>query len=779
MAFLFVLTVLTGCFNFLKWRDDENEPDENEENIEVTRGDFIRSLMEYFPYEYDENYDNSQFTDIEGNSNESYIRIAEQHGIISSENGKFYPNAAATREFASAAAVKSLGYVPELPVQCDDFSDIKEPQYAYLAVDLGMLSLKNNKFLPNDPLTENEQNDILAVVRYVAYSISGPDGNEKGASYNSEVILLDEEESKSTTVDEDTYTVTLPASGKLAELKAGDIIVLNNGYACKILEAQKTDGSVTAKYIIPEIHEVFEYLDVAGTATFDEVEITLADGVVMEEIGDGENPEDEDSFDDSIPLVKATEGTIITHDMEKTYKFTKNFGKNARVDVVINHKINQIDYKFDFEKVDGKTQINDFYLMFDIKDTVSAAIIREKEIKGTNYQGKWNLASFTYGGIRTKGGTFIGAAGYGVDLNIIVSAEGSIMLTCEKTGPYGWQMIDGRIRYVNQMKTHLEKLAVSGSFEVGPELEVSAYILNFKMCTFSLSLTAGITATLKIQDFSPLFYCIDGEFAYRLSGKFAFIGSWCYRNKKEDASLSRTTSWIFGKKDIHCENFLNIVDKCTWDEDDDPPLDDPIDPPIPVDPPIDPDDPNFPAIPDDDPSFPISSKRKIVLKIHLTGTSASLTHASFLADIYDADSYDYYHNPDPFASFYPQDLALLNFFPQFERTCSCGSWWPPKPHNKPYQVVDISGDTIYYRALMDETIESKFRIPSNLSKLYFNVYFTETTYKDPNSDDGVRSETNQDYDEWIIIDIPPNDIIYIDLYFNADDLTVSLGDSSN
>ena len=780
MAIIFVIPVFSGCSKFLNlWNKEteaETEEDDQSAEVEVTRGEFICYLIEQLQYVYE--YDDTEipFTDIEGHSYENYIRTAAQYGIISIEEDKFNPDKAATREFASTTAIKSIGYTSNIPLQCADAADIDEPRYAYLAIDLGMLSLIDNKFLPDKPLTVNECNDIINVVSLTVNSITGPDGTEKGVAYNKGLIKLNESESEILSMDEGSSTLSLPLSDNTSSLKTGDIIMLDNGYAYKVLTSERTDNSVTVKYVTPELNEVFEYLDIAGTAVFENVEVNLADGVYMEEITDDEENGATDETIDSgntIPVVKgANEGSIKLPDIEKKYKLSTTIG-GIDIATVLTNKINKIDYKFDIEKVDGKSQINEIYVVFDIEDTVTTSLIREKEIKGTNYQGKYNLATYTYGGIRTSGGTFIGAVGYSVDLNLIISAEGSVLLTCEKKGPVGFQIKDGRFRSINQTKTNYKNLAVSGEFEIGPELEYTAYILNIKLVTASISLTAGVSATFRVQDYSPLFYCIDGDFSFYLNISMAFIGEYCLPYQNETSSLSQTMRWSFGKKEIHCENFRSIVEECTWDEEpDDPPAAPPIDPPVTDE--IDPDDPNFPSLPEDDPSFPISATRTVVLTINTSGTDNSyLRNGAFFIDFFDSDE-------NLYAGYENEHHLNRGMLVEYEYECSCGSWWPVLPHNELYRY-DVSY-RYNIRALINEPIRVNFTVPYNMSKLYIHISSADAYYKDPTAEEGYpdyghRTEINDNV-PLIVVDIPPTDVINLELDFNMADLSFTLENNS-
>lgn len=597
LALLCVFPTITSCFKKSESNggDSAFTPEQSENStqpIDVTRAEFIGALIEAYGYHDEEIINSTQFTDISGHEYERHIEIAAQYGIISLDGDKFYPNSAATREFASNAAIKHLGYMPDTALDCADTGDIAEPEYAALAIDLGLLSLTDGKFLPNKALTAEEKDNILSIVTDTVNSISGPDGNEKGVLYKDGVIQLNEAESEILENDEEAKLLSLPVSAKLLNLNEGDIIVLENGYSYKVISAERADDTVIIGYTEPEIFEVFEYLDTAGSAMLSDAEFILADDITIEEIT--EEQLNEEGL--SVQRTAAHDGSINT-DFTERLKITLKLPHDTTVNAIVVINIEKVDYLIDFDTVDGKIQIKDFQMLLDLSQEVSGTITREKDLNGSNAKTTKSLGTWSWGGIQLPNGTFLGG-GIAVELKIEINAEGSISFAYETSGTWGYHLVNGKIRQIKEMKSGFKNLAFSGEFGVTPMIEASLRLFNRKLAAASLGITFGFSGTFKLQDIDPLFFCLSGEAGIYFDAAFSLSVGY---DKKDydDANYGLQFEYFLRvpivKKSGHWENFTSFVKECTYgdEEPDDPPSEEPLPPDEPLppenneDPPID------------------------------------------------------------------------------------------------------------------------------------------------------------------------------------------------
>ncbi len=154
-----------------------------EETAVVTRGDWLRSLVELFDMTVDEdNYPDNYFTDLSADS-EYYrdILVAVEFGLVDVEaGGEIRADDPVTREFAAHTLNQGLGFQLDEGAEYT-FSDVDAlvyPDDAQVAVNRGWVDLIDGAFMPSQPFTSAEAEFALADAKEV-WASTKLDGNHK------------------------------------------------------------------------------------------------------------------------------------------------------------------------------------------------------------------------------------------------------------------------------------------------------------------------------------------------------------------------------------------------------------------------------------------------------------------------------------------------------------------------------------------------------------------------------------------------------------------------
>lgn len=325
------------------------------------------------------------FDDIYDDANAMKIEAAVQNDVlpIEKEETRFMPEDEVTREFAAMTAVRALGFSAKETPDYEDSSNLKYPKEDKCAVDLGMLTLRRNVFVPNANANKKELDHILSVIdENLEARIIDP--NHKDViEYADNVVEASTELDDYTVVSAGEeqagyFTVTLPNNEETKALKKGQVYLLpaneefKEGLPIEIASLS-SDAETTAitGQIPKDIFSVFKTVDMEGIGNVDEENIVWADGVTVL---------DEKSDDAKMMSLRSNvENSISLSKFSKKLETTlyKNSEENTEVKAVLSLTLSNLQYKFDF----SKDKINQVYVK--LPNTIKAEFDASAEWEGT------------------------------------------------------------------------------------------------------------------------------------------------------------------------------------------------------------------------------------------------------------------------------------------------------------------------------------------------------------------------------------------------------------
>lgn len=464
-----------------------------------------------------------------------------------------------TREYAAYTAVKILGFVDEdeeVILTCTDKEEIKYPNEVAIALKLGLFITKDDRFNPQDYISEEEKSDIFAAIKALDKSlVIDEDERANKITYNDNVIVdeLNDVSAYTTSVSE-SGVITVEVQQEIQnvkELEEGKIIVLQkneenpNGCVVKITSISEKDG----KYIItgtqPELEEV-----VSSVYLKDEVEASAADfvpaeGVIAEVRDSAETAEEENiyplniDFNEDIDTSKATVG--ITVPLEGgTENDTLSFEFSVpTITAILN--INGL-------------KLNELALLTTTKMNLDLESSLGKVERMTKKVGSFPI-NIAYG-FNVE---------LGVYLYIEADAKASIGFVYESTS--GVQYKDGvlRIRNPYNVTKSLDEFAVEGKAQFGPKLNID--IRWFTIDLIGAELLSGITVEASVSEHpDAALVCAEAAAYLPLTLEFSKES---LTGKALDALHIEVKVEFFDKDNspisvkAHLEN-LKRVDECTY-----------------------------------------------------------------------------------------------------------------------------------------------------------------------------------------------------------------------
>ena len=218
---------------------------------EVTRAEWISMVVETFDMTVDDtstmpdNYYSDLTTD---NPYYQDILLAVEFGLIDIEAGHpFRPGDPATREFAAHTLNFALGF------QLDESSDytfsesssVTYPNDIQVAINRGWFSLSGGSFMPEQPITASEADNMLAdAAQVLAENVIG-DGSDNHIEFADWVVVIPQE----TNVVLDTASKAVTITGYTGSIVTGDTFVVFIDEMPHIYEAESVqdsgDGTIT------------------------------------------------------------------------------------------------------------------------------------------------------------------------------------------------------------------------------------------------------------------------------------------------------------------------------------------------------------------------------------------------------------------------------------------------------------------------------------------------------------------------------------------------------
>lgn len=508
----------------------------------VTRGEWIQSLVDTMGFsdslvEYDQ--DEYPYTDILEHENFNAIMFAYANGYLpNNDETEFNPNGIATREFAALTSVLALGFVPVKDIVCDDVNDITYKQEVETAVAMDIFRLDENKFYPNRSLTKSEANAAIEGIENILDSENVDESFESDIDYKEGIIELSDD----CQYEIDGNKITIDSQQIAGTIAEGTIIVLPDQTAYKVVSFTENDG----KYIIeteePEIDETVDSIDVQGYGELDMNQFIPAEGVTILNTNSRA----------SRANIVDTEGFLggpgqVEFTLKKEVGDYELYGK-------LKVSLNKVLYKADIDLGWSGFDVNNVY----IKIPKTVEIDGGFKLEGAEGDLAPKDGLFELGKVPVTG--VPGATVY-VQIGIYYNFEGRVHVVYKLDGTSGIQILNNRLRMINDLNSDLEVPELEATAKIGPRVAGLLEICNrWDLIDFSASVGAGFTGTASLQTLD--LFCLDasvylyGELQALQEG---VIGDW----------LDIGYTWEFWNKDNsplkanwHFENFIP-VDECT------------------------------------------------------------------------------------------------------------------------------------------------------------------------------------------------------------------------
>ena len=207
---------------------------------EISRIDWVQELVTLFDLTVDEdNYPDNYYSDI--STDDSFYRdvmVACEFGMIDLEAGEeFRPEDAVTREFAAQTMNTMLGFVPETDSYTyQDTADVTYKEAAQIAIDRGWVTVAAGKFLPEQSLTTEEHDAMIADAKKVET------GKENTCTFASGVVVVPKGTAVSIDVDGIVMIENCPVTIKQGTTFA---VYVNDIVMAYKAESVRTDGTTT------------------------------------------------------------------------------------------------------------------------------------------------------------------------------------------------------------------------------------------------------------------------------------------------------------------------------------------------------------------------------------------------------------------------------------------------------------------------------------------------------------------------------------------------------
>jgi len=256
-------------------------------NDNISRGQWITMLAQAVENDLFDDELEDFFSDIsDGSQFYKSVQIAALYNWIGVDNDTFNPDADATRSFVAVTTVKALGLIDEPVTELSDIAGEPDADYIRLAVDSEIFTSDNGRFDPNGTVSLSESESIAQKVRrFINFTI---DPNHIDV-LNIEEDIIDLQSAGNAVTFEDSDAMTVTVSEEFAaNLEVGSVYILPptpefpDGVARKVTSINRDGDSYVITNEEPSVDELVTELDVQGIYTPDFNNIIWADGVTGE-----------------------------------------------------------------------------------------------------------------------------------------------------------------------------------------------------------------------------------------------------------------------------------------------------------------------------------------------------------------------------------------------------------------------------------------------------------------------------------------------------------------
>ena len=453
---------------------------------EISRIAWIQELVTLFDLTVEEdNYPDNYYSDIsEDDSFYRDVMVACEYGMIDLEAGEeFRPEDAVTREFAAQTMNEMLGFVPETDSYTyQDATDVTYKEAAQIAVDRGWVTVSDGKFLPEQPLTTEEHDAMIADAKQVLADAQIETGKENTCTFASGVVIVAEGTAVSIDVDGTVMIENCPVTitpGTTFAVYVNDIAMAYKA------ESVRTEGTTT--YI----------------ATSD-----AEDGAVLNVDQQGELDVDLREF------VPADEETYVVNNVAVTESRTRGIsynGNTLRADKTISISDDvtaTVNVVISNMKVNYRLKNNDYYF------TISGDMEYSCNVKGDAFQDINHTLTL---GVVPLGG--IGMLTLAMEYNL----SGEATLTVEKEFESGFAYSDG-FRVVGNSRKKGFSFSAEADLTTGVVLSAQA---TLGIVSGDINAKAGARMNLKYVKYSsgtPSYCVSQAAYLYASVGASAKIG---------------------------------------------------------------------------------------------------------------------------------------------------------------------------------------------------------------------------------------------------------------
>lgn len=506
------------------------------ENGEVTKEEWITTLVSLMDVKLQNEVEQYSFDDFEEVKDPTIIETAVQYGFLEIEVNAdnmllFEPNAYATREFVAYTTIRALGFVPtqeDMNMSSDDRGTLAYPGEDKIALDFGMLYMIGNSFNPNQFISKVEKQNVIDRTKKILNSTKIDSNHKNSVEYANGV----KETTLSYELDEANKTIIVQDKKLVKDWKKGEIHVLHeannsiNDIAIRIISIKEENNKIIIKYEEPKLEEYIKKIDLEGSKKV-EGTFTPAEGVEIET-----DSKVRSTSSGTVPLL----GPI-----NIKYKNEKK-----KIDIKGSIDLKEIEYRLDadFSLWNG-LEINEIYttILNENKVTFSYIADRVEDLK-------------------VKIGDFNVPIGYGcnssVELYAVVRADSSIQFSFVNSNKVGVQYTNGRIRPITNSEFSTSGLNAQMNMQGGLEPAVGLEFLGNSMIKFTVGCGLGFNATWSEMIDFPTF-CIDGSF-YFYANISTYVGPESWNLKLEKEIFNKNNSiW---KKRVHIEE-TGIGSVCT------------------------------------------------------------------------------------------------------------------------------------------------------------------------------------------------------------------------
>ncbi len=453
---------------------------------EISRIAWVQELVTLFDLTVEEdNYPDNYYSDIsEDDSFYRDVMVACEYGMIDLEAGEeFRPEDAVTREFAAQTMNEMLGFVPETDSYTyQDAVDVTYKEAAQIAIDRGWVTVSDGKFLPEQPLTTEEHDAMIADAKQVLADAQIETGKENSCTFASGVVIVPEGTAVSIDVDGTVMIENCPVTitpGTTFAVYVNDIAMAYKA------ESVRTEGTTT--YITTSDAEDGAVLNVDQQG---ELDIDLREFV----------PADEETYVVNNVAVTESKTRGISYN-GNTLRADKTISVSDDVTATVNVVISNM-------KVNYRLKNNDYYF------TISGDMEYSCNVKGDAFQDINHTLTL---GVVPLGG--IGMLTLAMEYNL----SGEATLTVEKEFESGFAYSDG-FRVVGNSRKKGFSFSAEADLTTGVVLSAQA---TLGIVSGDINAKAGARMNLKYVKYSsgtPSYCVSQAAYLYASVGASAKIG---------------------------------------------------------------------------------------------------------------------------------------------------------------------------------------------------------------------------------------------------------------